>query len=154
MAGKLKPRYLTWGKDCLIGTKIEETGEPNKVHISESVKDELQQASIENDWDITPNFVAMSTTFNSPRREDEDTEDKTEGEGNSTQSQTQSQTETEERNKGSYSRERSSFSKERSRQEGSQTFDYSLMQNPLKTVSTYFVTRSKAPPEDSGTFEA
>ena len=41
VVGKLKPRYLTWGKDCLIGTKLESTGKPNRVHISQAVKEEL-----------------------------------------------------------------------------------------------------------------
>jgi len=151
VAGKLKPRYLTWGKDCLIGTKIEETGEPNKVHISESVKEELEQASIENDWEITPNFVAMSTTFNSPRREYEDNEGNSESEG--TQSQTQSVSVAEETNNGgSYSGDRSRSNETSMHERPSQTFDYSSMQNPLKTVSTYFITRTTPSQGDSGVF--
>jgi class 3 adenylate cyclase len=66
VVGSKKPRYLCWGKDCIVGNKLESSGEIGKVHISEAVRDELMVTAAPErfHWDIEKKGE-MSVTFNS-----------------------------------------------------------------------------------------
>jgi len=48
VVGKKKPRYLCWGKDCIVGNKLESDGKPGEVPISNVVKDELDASEVQN----------------------------------------------------------------------------------------------------------
>jgi len=126
VVGKLKPRYLTWGKDTIIGTKLESSGEPNKIHISSAVREELLRGRV--DWVITPNFRAMNTTFNAESSNSE----------NQKQYNPDDKDEAEDEIKLPFYNDA-----DKDDGSGTKTYNYSSMQNPLKTISTFFVEKKE-----------
>ena len=68
VVGRKKPRYLCWGKDCIIGNKLESDGVPGKIHISSIVKEELVAARADDRLGWRPKIYNdnMSITFQSP----------------------------------------------------------------------------------------
>ena len=71
VVGKKKPRYLCWGKDCIVGNKLESDGMPGAVHISEVVKDELDMSEVQSrlGWKLESHNANMSITFQSPKHD-------------------------------------------------------------------------------------